>query len=557
MSQLQLPTLDLHPEVVLSRAEEQARTVVRDQIAGAVYEHTRKDSATVSVTSLTLGQSRGTRTHVLATHVGWSERRVASQSHHGTAFASDEELREHARKDQALMRTAIAADMKAWSESQRGFATATPDVGMFKQHGNPAHCNSRCDTGCYDGEVTCHDCWGSLKVRCAAACDNGKTICFSCSGTGTVMRLCTSCAGGTVTESTYESVWDYATNSSRMAYVTKTVTCRRCNGMYTRQEPCGSCLHGRVNCARCHGVGTVPCRRCTNGKIMCHGCTGTGYTSLVYAPTVRIDADTATTASDPTDSPVRHLWDDHEFIGAEATAFDVRRQVDDLMLTTHTALQFPYAQGRVQIDDIETTFLAPGAAFEVHDLQRIVAQVLEDDIHDVETVPPGQRDDAFQRLLSSKFGRAAVARHASGGSAVGEVAASVPDDFQSRVGRALDAEARVRAAAVHRKALLIAAGAALIAAIVFSLLNEWVSRKIPIELSVVIATGLVAWRARKRLLRDGPLGSPNGGAAVMAGLLRRQRVHRMATWAYVGIAAGGIAIAVTLTRWLFDRAIAG
>lgn len=544
--------------LAISDTEDEVGVIIRDQISAAVYEHTRKGSACVEVKSLNLCTSQGTRTHVVTVRVGWSSARLARESYGGISYRSDHELLEHARADQALGRMALETDLRAWSMSQTGFTTALPSSSQFKAHFNEAHCNTDCDVpGCIDGEVTCPDCRGSLRMRCRASCDHGKIMCYACTGTGTVSRYCTACVGGKVAEMRTVSSWDPTTNSSRTAYVTNYVTCRSCQGNPNRQERCTSCQYGRMDCSGCNGAGTVACMRCNGGRVHCSGCSGTGYTSLHYLPIIEIDVDTSMAADDTDDPTARRFWNDKEFIASEALQVRAHRQVDGLVLTTRTKLQFPYAKGLAEIDDLEAPFLATGSAYKVQDMEGIVARVMEDDVRDVEMAPPGMRDDALRRLLSSKVGRSAMATHALAVSATGETVAFSPDDFQTRVGRVLDAEARARTIMVHRRFLPIAGGAAVAAAVLSPVLNHWVSRKFPIELSVVLATGVVAWWAHRRLRREGALGTSGGGPGFMRDLLRRQRVQAVASWAYGAIGVGGIMLAVSLSRWLADRAVAG
>lgn len=557
MTELQLGSLVPDHAPKLSARESEASAGIRDQIAGAVYENTRKDSATVEVNSLDLCQSHATRTHVVTVQVGWHNSRLGRKSYGGTSFRSDHELREHASKDQAAGRAAIEAELRAWAKSQTGFATAVPNVGRLSGFFNEAHCNTDCDAlGCIHGRVTCPDCSGSLRTRCAAGCDNGKTLCYACGGASTILRLCTACVGGRVSEMRTVQVWDYSTNTSRIDYVTEYVTCRSCNGNHNRLERCTSCQYGKIPCGGCAGAGTVVCRRCQGGKINCSGCGGTGYTSLHYLPTLDIDVKESIATVDPDDSPARHLWSDADFIASEAEAVRARRHVDGLVLTTHTDLQFPYAKGLARIDDLSTPFLAAGSAYAVQDMAGILAQAMEDDIRDVETAMPGSRDDALRRLFSSKFGREALEIHAASATTSGKTAAPVQGDFATRVGRVLDVEARARARLVHRKALPIAATATAAAALVFPALNHYVSRKFPVELGVAVATGMVALWANRRLRREGALGTDAGGVGAMHALLRAQRVHRMARWAYLAIAVAGITLAVKLSYWLDDRTLA-
>ena len=552
MTEVVTPPVDTRHAPALSASQASER--IREQIASAVYTNTRKESASVEVTSLDLCLSHGLRTHVVTVQVGWNASRLEHQSFAGTGYRSDHELHEHARKNEDAGISAIVADLQERTKSQTGFGTELPDVGSYRSFFTEAHCNTICGAaGCLDGRVCCPDCSGSLRIQCYAKCDHGKHMCHVCTGTGTIMRNCTRCVAGRVTQTRTVSSWDYGTSSTRTDYVTESVACPSCYGNYSRQERCSSCQYGRITCTSCGGGGKVACQRCSGGQVNCSMCSGSGYTSLHYLPTLHIDVKESLATVDADDSAACHLWSDQEYIASEAEAVRARRQVDGLVLTTYTDLQLPYATGLVQIDDLEVPFLAAGSAYAVHDMDGILARSMEDDIRDVEAAVPGRRDEVLGRLFMSKFGREALEIHSAAATARGQTTASTQDDFAARVGRALTQEVRARARMVHGKALLIAAAAAGGMALVLPALNHFVSRKVPVELGVAVATGIVALWAHRRLRRDGVLGTAAGGIGAMPALLRSQRSHRLAKWAYGAIGAIGIYLAVSFSGWLDDR----
>lgn len=523
------------------------------QIADAVLDQTRKHGAQVALEDFHLGRSRGERTLTIRANPGWNASRRSSPSSIGTRFETEGALERHAEVDQAALRQVVRDGLEAWARKQHGDVTEVPAQELFLRNTQPGHCNSRClEPDCIDGKVICTACRGSCSVRCYSACDHGRLRCHQCFGEGTVTRTCTGCHGrGTTERMRMEQSWDPVSSTNHTRYITEHVTCHSCFGNPNRREPCPSCLQGMVVCGGCNGLGTVGCAHCSQrGKIDCRGCSGSGYTSVVYLPYVRIDVETATARIDPEDAPAAALWDDSALVEAEAQAVGTQRVVEGFTLTARTALEIPYARGKATIDDIQVPILAAGAAYCVRDMHGILAQVMDDDVRDLEAALPGERGDAIRRLLSSKFGSEAVAMHAAGA----HVNSDLEDgEFRTRVGRALDAETRALLIRAHGRGLRIAAGAAFTAALLAPVLNHWVSRNVPVELSVLLATAAVALWTERGLRRDGPLGSREG-AGVIKALLGRHRLQRVLWWGYGGIAAVAITCAVQLSYWLADRA---
>ena len=251
-------------------------------------------------------------------------------------------------------------------------------------------------------------------------------------------------------------------------------------------------------------------------------------------------------------SPHKELWSDPVLIDAEARVVNTERIVDGARLKARSFLEIPYAAGSAIIDDVRAPFLAVGSKYRVRDMSIILEQVMDDDVRDLEAAAPGARTDAIRKLLLSKFGAEAIALHASSSEQRVSADSSV-DQFQVRIGRAIDQEARALLLRAHGRGLRIAAGVGFAAAAIAPLLNHWVSRKIPVELTVFVAILVVAIWTDRRLRKDGPLGASSDGLGVLKNLLRKQKIHTLMWWGYICIALVTITASVQFAYWLADR----
>ena len=369
-----------------SRANvERVRADLIGKLQRKVRCNTRFDARDLSVTTVSVSESRIDLGYVFAAKIGYVQGRGKGRGQCVVAVASPERLKVHMERDQAFLREKLEERLAEWEMAQR--AQLIPEMrntAFLLKGSRDAHCDLNCGTCQATGSVICTSCRGQGEVTCGK-CDGARQhVCSRCNGMRTLYRGCDACGGrGRLDEWHWVSQWDHHTQSSRSHQVNRPVSCHRCFGHGGLQVACTNCSGtGQEWCVSCRMSGSVRCNGCAgSGAVGCQGCSATGIVHVWYAAKVSTSSrrmvigvsggDASKEAFQHADGSLNHLCSEWN---PGAPEFKPQAVLSRRLVTV------PYAKASFDIGEGALTLLALGKDYEIQNYGGLGDRLLREDV---------------------------------------------------------------------------------------------------------------------------------------------------------------------------------